>query len=312
MSGDVKKVKLAIVGGGPAGLAAAIYAARAGLNPVVINGPEPGGQITTTSEVENYPGFPEGIGGFELMQKITEQAQKFNAQLVYEIVEKVEFKDKPYLIHTDGSTYEAESVILATGASPRKLGLEKEEEFVGKGISYCATCDGAFFKDKEIAVVGGGDVALEEANFLTKFGSKVYIIHRRDQFRGTKILADRVNNNPKIEILWDTEVEAILGEDKVEGIRVFNNKTGEKRDLKDVRGFFIAVGYRPNTELFADDIELDEGGYIVTDERQRTNRPGIFAAGDVQDPVYRQVITSAAAGAMAAMEVDNYLESLND
>ncbi len=312
MSENNRKVKLAIIGGGPAGLSAAIYAGRAGLEPLVINGPEPGGQITTTSELENYPGFPGGLGGFDLMQKVTEQAEKFKAELVYEVVENVKFKEKPYRIETDGSTYEADSVIIATGASPRKLGLEKEEEFVGRGISYCATCDGAFFKDKEIAVVGGGNVALEEANFLTKFGSKVYIIHRRDQLRGTKILGDRAKNNPKIEILWDTEVEAILGEDKVEGLLVFNNKTDEKRELSDVRGFFIAVGYSPNTELFNEDIELDDKGYIITNERQMTNQPGIFAAGDVQDPVYRQVVTSAATGAMAAIEADKYLESLKD
>jgi thioredoxin reductase (NADPH) len=310
MSGDIKKEKLIIIGGGPAGLTAAIYSSRAGLEPLVLNGPEPGGQITTTSEVENFPGFPSGISGFDLMQKFTDQAQKFNAHLAFEIVEKVDFSKKPYRIETDISTYEAEAIIIATGASPRKLGLEKENEFIGRGISYCATCDGAFFKDKEIAVIGGGDVALEEAEFLTKFASRLYLIHRRDKFRGTKILADRVKENPKIEILWNSEVREILGKDRLEGVVVENNKTNIIKRLENVRGFFIAVGYDPRTELFKGEIELNEAGYILTNDRQKTNLEGIYAAGDVQDPLYRQVITSAATGAMAAIEADNYLAGM--
>lgn len=308
--GDKEKKELVIIGGGPAGLSAAIYAARSGLEPLVINGPEPGGQITTTSELENFPGFPDGIGGFDFMQKVTEQAEKFGAELVFEVVENVEFVDKPYIIKTDFSTYEAESVIIATGAAPKKLGLEKEDEFRGSGVSYCATCDGAFYKGDEIAVVGGGNVALEEADFLTKFGSKVYLIHRRDELRGTKILGDRIKENDKIEILWDSEVKEILGEDKLSGIVVENNKTGERKELKDVEGFFIAIGYDPRTELFQDKIELDKKEYIVTNRKQETNLEGIYAAGDVQDSDYRQVITSAATGAKAAMEVDRYLTRL--
>ncbi|ACL70786.1 thioredoxin-disulfide reductase [Halothermothrix orenii] len=311
MAGNNKE-KMIIIGGGPAGLTAAIYAARAGLNPMVIVGPEPGGQITTTSEIENYPGFPEGITGFDLMQKVIEQAQKFDVRLQYEVVENVDFNNSPYNIKTDGGEYQADSIIIATGASPRKLGLEKEEDFIGKGISYCATCDGAFFKDQEVAVVGGGDVALEEANYLTNFCSKVYLIHRRDQFRGTKILGDRVKNNSKVEILWDTEVRELLGGNKVEGLLVENNKTGEETRLENVKALFIAVGYKPNTDLFKGQLEVDDRGYIITNDRLMTSKEGIFAAGDVQDPHYRQVVTSAASGAIAAMEAGKYLETIED
>lgn len=312
MAKESKRENLMIIGGGPAGLSAAIYAARAGLEPLVINGPEPGGQITTTSELENYPGFPDGIGGFEFMQKVTEQAEKFGARIVFEAVEKVVFRKRPYRIKTGVSNYKADSVIIATGASPRKLGLEKEEELVGSGVSYCATCDGALFKEEEVAVVGGGNVALEEAIFLTKFATRVYLIHRRDQLRGTKILGDRAKGNPDIEILWNTEVEKILGEKDVEGLLVENNQTGEERKLSNVKGLFLAVGYQSSTELFVEDIELDRDGYIITDEKQATNKEGIFAAGDVQDSNYRQVITSAASGAKAAIEADKYLTGLND
>ena len=310
MAKEEKKEEVVIIGGGPAGLSAAIYLGRAGLNPIVINGPQPGGQITTTSELENYPGFPEGIGGFEFMQKVTEQAEKFETRIIYEVVENVDFSEKPYTVETDLSTYTTDSVIIATGAKPRQLGLDREDEFRGNGVSYCATCDGAFYRDKEIAVVGGGDVAIEEANFLTKFGSKVYLIHRRNEFRGTKVLTERVKENDKIEILWDTEVTEIMGEDNVAGIKVENNKTGETNELSEVKGFFVAIGYRPRTDLFKDEIELDKKKYIVTDEKQRTNKEGIYAAGDVQDSEYRQVVTSASTGAKAAMEVDKYLTSL--
>ncbi|MGM0603231.1 MAG: thioredoxin-disulfide reductase [Bacillota bacterium] len=305
-----KKEKLIIIGGGPAGLSAAIYAARGGLDPLVINGPEPGGQITTTSELENYPGFPGGIGGFDLMQKVTEQAESFDARLVYEIVESVDFSGDSYIIKTDMEEYEADSVIIATGAEPRKLGLEKEDKFRGNGISYCATCDAAFFKDQDVAIVGGGDTSLWEATFLTKFASRVYVIHRRDEFRGTKILGDRVKNNEKIEILWDTEIKELLGENKLQGIKIFNNENGDERDLG-VSGLFIAVGHTPRTELFKDEIELDEKGYIVTDREQKTNIEGVYAAGDVQDPEYRQVITASASGAKAAIQAGKYIDNKN-
>jgi len=304
-----KKEKLVIIGGGPAGLSAAIYAARAGLDPVVINGPEPGGQITTTSELENYPGFPGGIGGFDLMQKVTEQALSFDARLEYEIVEKVDFKKREFLIDTDMTNYQAEAVIIATGAEPRMLGLDRENELRGSGISYCATCDGAFFRNKEIAIVGGGDTALWEATFLTKFASKVYLLHRRDEFRGTKILGDRVKANEKIEILWNTEIKELTGENKLSGINVENNKTNEAYHI-DLSGVFIAIGHKPRSGLFKDFIDIDQGGYIITDAKQQTSLAGVYAAGDVQDDVYRQVITAAASGAKAAMQIEKYFASV--
>ncbi len=309
MTENRKKEKLVIIGGGPAGLSAAIYAARAGLDPVVINGPEPGGQITTTSELENYPGFPGGIGGFDLMQKVTEQALSFDARLEYEIVEKVDFKKREFLIDTDMTNYQAEAVIIATGAEPRMLGLDRENELRGSGISYCATCDGAFFRNKEIAIVGGGDTALWEATFLTKFASKVYLLHRRDEFRGTKILGDRVKANEKIEILWNTEIKELTGENKLSGINVENNKTNEAYHI-DLSGVFIAIGHKPRSGLFKDFIDIDQGGYIITDAKQQTSLAGVYAAGDVQDDVYRQVITAAASGAKAAMQIEKYFASV--
>lgn len=309
MTDNIKKEKLIIIGGGPAGLTSAIYGARAGLDPVVLMGPEPGGQITTSPEIENFPGFPEGINGFELMQRVIQQVENLAGRMVYEVVQKINLDDRPYFIETDGSKYETGSIIITTGASPRKLGLARESEMVGSGISYCATCDGAFFKGKDVAVVGGGDTALEEANYLTKFCSKVYIIHRRDQFRGTKILGQRALNNPKIEVVWDSVVEDILGDNKLEGLLLKNNKTEKKRKLK-ISGCFIAIGYSPNTELFREYLELDGHGYIVTDEKYMTSKQGVFAAGDVQDPIYRQVVTSAGAGAAAAIEASKYIDSL--
>ncbi|NLJ84276.1 MAG: thioredoxin-disulfide reductase [Halanaerobiaceae bacterium] len=308
MNTDVKKERLLIIGGGPAGLTASIYGTRAGLEPVILMGPEPGGQITTSPEVENYPGFPDGVNGFELMQKMIQQVENLGGRMVYEVVEEVDFSRKPYRVKSSGAVYEADAIIISTGASPRKLGLENEGRLLGRGVSYCATCDGAFFKGKEVAVVGGGDTALEEANYLTNFCSKVYIIHRRDELRATKILQDRVMNNPKIEIIWDSEVEDILGAEQVEALLIRNNKTGGKKELP-VSAVFIAIGHIPNTDLFRDYLELDAGGYIVTDKNQRTNREGIFAAGDVQDPFYRQVITSAGAGAAAAIEASRYIDS---
>ena len=309
MTADIKKEKMMIVGGSSARLTAAIYGARAGLKPVVLMGPEPGGQITTSPEIENFPGFPDGINGFDLMQKVMQQVENLDGRMKYEIVEKIEMEASPYLIVTDGDRYETETIIITTGASPRKLDLEREGALVGTGISYCATCDGAFFKDKEVAVVGGGDTALEEASYLTKFCSKVYIIHRRDQFRGTKILGERVLNNPKIEVLWDNVVTEIIGENKLESL-VLKNKKSKKKKKLDVSGCFIAIGYNPNTKLFKDNLKLDDWGYIITDEKYMTSKKGIFAAGDVQDPFYRQVVTSAGAGAAAAIEASRYIDSL--
>ncbi len=311
---NIKHEQLIIIGGGPAGLTASIYGARQGVNPLVLNGPEPGGQITTTSELENYPGFPEPIGGFELTQKMTQQAQNFNVRLEFESVETVDFsddKDKFY-IKTDMNEYTAEAVIITTGAEPRTLGLDKEDKLRGNGVSYCATCDAAFFKDQPVAIVGGGDTALWEATFLAKFASKVYIIHRRDKFRGAKILGNRVKAKENIEILWDTEVKELVGDNKLQAIKVINNKTEEETVMEDVNGLFIAIGHKPRTECLDGFIETDDGGYIITDKHQRTNVDGIFAAGDVQDPDYRQVVVAAGSGAKAAIKASEYIEENSD
>jgi len=311
VSDNIKNEQLVIIGGGPAGLTSGIYGTRAGLNPVVLMGPEPGGQITTSPEIENFPGFPEGINGFDLMQRVIKQLENLEGRMVYELVTKIDLGKRPYIIETDGGIYKADTVIISTGASPRKLGLESEERLLGRGVSYCATCDGAFFKGKEVAVIGGGDTALEEANYLTKFCSKVYIIHRRNEFRGTKILAERVIRNSRVEVIWDSELEDVLGGEKVDGLMIRNNKTKEKIELRGVSGVFIAIGYQPNTKLFRDYLKLDEQGYIVTDSKYMTSKEGVFAAGDVQDPFYRQVITSAGAGAAAAIEASKYIDNLS-
>ncbi|MFW6306594.1 MAG: thioredoxin-disulfide reductase, partial [Bacillota bacterium] len=289
-----------------------IYGSRAGIDPLVFMGPEPGGQITISPDIENYPGFPDGINGFELMQRMIKQVENLNGRMIYEAVISFKWDEKPYIIETDSGTYLADTIIINTGASPRKLGLPNENKLVGRGVSYCATCDGAFFKEKEVAVIGGGDTALEEAHYLTKFCSKIYLVHRRDEFRGTRILSERVMNNPKIEILWDSELKEIVGTDKVESLIIENNQTGEKRELTEVSGVFVAIGYSPNTNLFKDYIRLDDWGYIITNDKYMTNIDGIFAAGDVQDPYYRQVITSAGAGAAAAIEASRYIDTLDD
>ncbi len=302
---------LIIIGGGPGGLSASIYAARNGVNPLVLNGPEPGGQITTTSELENYPGFPEPVGGFELTQKMTEQAENFGVRLKYESAEYVDFSGDKFIVKTETEEYIADSIIIATGAEPKTLGLDKEDSLRGNGVSYCATCDAAFFKNKEVAIVGGGDTALWEATFLAKFASKVYILHRRDKFRGAKILGDRVKAKENVEILWDTEVKSLKGENKLEGLRIFNNKTDEESEL-DVDGLFVAIGHSPRTECLKGQIDLDDYGYIKTDKSQHTNIPGVFACGDVQDPDYRQVVIAAGSGAKAAIEASEYIIEKED
>ena len=307
---STKEWELVILGAGPAALNAALYAARKGIEVLLLT-KDIGGQVITTNEIDNYLGKAETTGA-ELIYDFWDHISKYDVETVIgEEAVEIADKDNKKMIKTDNDKeYLTESVIIATGAEPRKLGLEKEDKFRGSGVSYCATCDGAFYKGDEIAVVGGGNVALEEADYLTQFGSKVYLIHRRSEFRGTEILSDRVKNNDKIEILWNNEVTEILGEDSLSGIVVENNKTGERKELSNVKGFFIAIGYDPRTELFEDDIELDEKKYIVTNRKQETNKEGIYAAGDVQDSSYRQVITSAAAGAKAAMEVNQYITSL--
>jgi thioredoxin reductase (NADPH) len=300
--------KVVIVGTGPAGLTAAIYAARANLSPLVIQGPQPGGQLITTTDVENYPGFPDGIMGPEMMQKFEAQAERFGADLQWGTVTSVDFSERPFkLVVDEESPVLADTVIISTGASAKYLGLENESRLLGKGVSACATCDGAFFRDQELAIVGGGDTAMEEALFLTRFASKVYVIHRRDSFRASQIMQDRVKNHEKIDILWETVVEDVLGDDLVEGLTIRNVTTNEVSTLP-VTGFFVAIGHKPNTEVFAQWLHQDETGYILTKpDSTYTNIEGVFACGDAQDHVYRQAITAAGTGRMAAIDAERWL-----
>ncbi len=303
---------LIIIGGGPAGLTAALYASRANMKPLVIEGTskEAGGQLMWTSDIENFPGF-ESITGFEIIGKFRNHAKKFGAEFVTEDVIEVDLKKKPFSLKTEsGKTYEAKSIIISTGAKARLLGLKSEEQFMGKGVSTCATCDAAFFKEKEVVVVGGGDSALEEALTLSKFARKVYVIHRKDSLRASKIMQDRAFKNDKISFIWDTVLEDIMdtSKNKVTGVRIKNLKTGKVSE-KPINGVFIAIGHIPNTALFKGQLEMDEKGYIVT-KGVKTNVEGVFAAGDVQDSVYRQAITSTGTGCMAAMDAEKYVESL--
>lgn len=293
-----------IIGGGPAGLAAAIYNARADLKPLVLAGSPPGGQLTLTSEVENYPGF-EAIMGPELIDKMRKHALKFGTRIVDKNVLKVDFSKRPFKIFTTDETYEAKSVIITTGAKALWLGLESETRLRGKGISACATCDGFFFRNKVVGVVGGGDTAMEEASTLTKFASKVIVIHRRNEFRASKIMQDRVLNNPKIEVIWNTAVEEVLGESRVEGVRLKNNE-GKTSELK-LDGLFIAIGHKPDTEIFKDQIELDKKGYIVV-KQSMTSVPGVFAGGDCVDHIYKQAATAVGMGVAAALDAERWLE----
>ena len=304
--------KTIIIGSGPAGLTAAIYAARANLNPIVFEGNQPGGQLTITTDVENYPGFPDGVLGPDMMDLFRKQAQKFGAECFYKHVSKVDFSSSPFKVYVQDEEHLAESVIISTGASARMLGLEAEKELVGYGISTCATCDGYFFKDKEIVVVGGGDSAMEEASFLTKFASKVTLIHRREDFRASKIMIDRVLDNSKIEIIKNAVVTDILGsqEDGVSSIILKDTTDGEERNF-DCDGVFYGIGHKPNTDQFKGIINLDDQGYIITNPGSTlTNVAGVFACGDVQDSHYRQAITAAGSGCMAAIDAEKYLEDL--
>ncbi len=298
--------KVLILGSGSAGLTAAIYTARAALEPIVIAGREAGGQLMLTSDVENYPGFPEGILGPELMDRMRRQAERFGAQYVDEDATGVDFSERPFKVTTETSEFEAESVVAATGASARWLGLPSEEQFIGRGISSCATCDGFFFRGKELAVVGGGDTAMEEATFLTKFATKVTVIHRRDQLRASKIMEQRAFANDKIEFKWDTVVTDVLGNGQVEGLVLENVKTRAESELP-VSGLFVAIGYNPNTEIFRGQLDLNEAGYINAREEIFTNVEGVFVAGDVEDYRYRQAVTAAGAGCKAALEVEAFL-----
>jgi len=307
-----QKCNLLIIGSGPAGCTAAIYAARDNLEPIVIEGIQPGGQLTLTTEIENFPGFPDGILGPELMENMKKQAMKFGAKFIFENVEHVNFKQKPFLITADSQAYSADAVVIASGASARWLGLESEKKFRGYGVSACATCDAFFFKGKKVAVAGGGDSALEEAIFLSKFASEVSVIHRRDKLRASPIMQERAFSNPKIKFIWDSLVEDILGTEeplRVTGIKLKNKKTEEITELS-CDGVFMSIGHTPNTELFKGQIEMDEKGYIITKEGTKTNIPGVFAAGNVQDHIYKQAITAAGSGCMAAIDARKYLEEL--
>lgn len=305
------KKKVVIIGSGPAGLTAAIYAARADLNPLVIAGTTWGGQLMNTTEIENFPGFVNGILGPELMNNMVEQAKRFGADFVFENATQVICEVDKKVIKTYENEYETDAVIIATGATPRKLGIPGEDKFYGKGVSTCATCDAAFFKDKVVAVIGGGDSAMEESTFLTRFAKKVYLIHRRGEFRASPIMIERAVKNPKIEILYNTEVKEVNGDLKVKSITLFNNQTNETSDLE-IDGMFLAIGHIPVTDYLGKDIELTEDGYVKSNDGVHTSIMGVFVAGDVEDHKYRQAITAAGAGCKAALEAQKWLESIEE
>lgn len=310
MHEDKQIENVIIIGSGPAGYTAAIYTARANLNPLMFEGYFSGGQLMLTTDVENYPGFPEGVMGPDFMMDLRKQAERFGTRLVTKDVTKVDFSQQPHRVEVGNEVYYANAVIISTGASAKLLGLESEKTLMGHGVSTCATCDGAFFRSKEVAIVGGGDSALEEANFLTRFASKVYVIHRRGELRASKIMQDRAFNNPKIEFIWHTEIKEILGDQKVTGVKLYNNQSQEHSELA-LDGVFVAIGHTPNTQLFTDFLETDEVGYLkVAYPSSRTNVEGVFAAGDVHDAIYRQAITAAGAGCRAAIDAERYLESI--
>jgi len=302
---------IVIIGSGAAGLTAAVYAARANLNPIVLDGTLPGGQLTTTTDVENFPGFPEGIMGPELMENMRKQAERFGTKVMFDQVVSADLTSTPKKLKLNQGELLAHTVVIATGAAPKLLGLDEEKKLMGRGVSTCATCDGAFFKGADLIVIGGGDSAMEEANFLTKFAKKVYVVHRRKELRASKIMQERAFNNPKIEFIWDSTLSQIhdLSKNEVTGVRLKNLLTGEEKDLK-AEGVFVAIGHVPNSAPFASQLKTDEQGYILTDKGTRTDIPGVFAAGDCVDHTYRQAITAAGMGCMAALDAERYLASM--
>ncbi|AKP52475.1 thioredoxin-disulfide reductase [Cyclobacterium amurskyense] len=310
MNQETENIKVLIIGSGPAGYTAAIYASRAGLSPVMYTGIQPGGQLTITNDVENYPGYPDGVMGPQMMEDFKKQAERFGTDVRYGIVTEMDASERPFKVTVDGNqTLLAESVIISTGASAKWLGIESETRLNGKGVSACAVCDGFFFRGKDVAIVGGGDTACEEASYLSNICKKVYMIVRRDELRASQIMQNRVMKNPKIEILWNHETVEILGEEEVVGAKVKNRISGEERDL-DLEGFFVAIGHQPNTSVFVNQIDTDENGYILTKPGStKTNVPGIFACGDAQDHEYRQAVTAAGTGCMAALDAERFLAS---
>jgi thioredoxin reductase (NADPH) len=304
--------RVIIIGSGPAGLTAALYTARAMLDPLVILGSQVGGQIGITNEVENYPGFPDGLTGPELVELMQRHAERFGARYEFDEVVEVDLtKGSPFYVKTYGNEYMADAIIITAGASPKRLGIPGEEEFIGRGVSYCATCDGFFFRGKDVVVIGGGDSALEEGLFLTKFADKVEIIHRRDELRAGPTLQKRALANKKISFVWNTEVDEVVGNGTVQSIKTSNNLTGDEKEMK-TDGVFVFIGHYPNSQLFAGQIEMDEHGYIITDELMRTSVPGVFAAGEIQDPIYRQIATSVGQGTAAAMQAERWLSERED
>jgi len=308
MSDERKIEKVIIIGAGPAGSSAALYAARAELSPLVFTGIQPGGQAALTHTIENYPGFPDGVGGVELGELFQKQAERFGARYEFDSVVSVDFQNEPYLVKTYSTNYYTESVIIASGASPVLLNVPGESEFVGSGVSYCATCDGWFFKEKKVVVVGGGDSALEEAIFLTRYVSEVFLVHRRDEFRAGAILQKRLHENPKIKPVLDSIVKSINGDGKVKSVTIENVKTREQKQLA-VDGVFIFIGHKPNNELYKGQIQIDERGFIMVNHKMETDKPGVYAAGEAADKEFKQVITSAGMGAAAAIEASRYLSN---
>jgi thioredoxin reductase (NADPH) len=308
MSSTIEKVSCLIIGSGPAGYTAAVYAARANLKPVLYTGSDPGGQLMITNDVENYPGFPDGINGPMMMDEFRKQAERFQTDIRYEVISKVDFTGPVHKVWTEsGTEVHADTIIISTGASAKWLGLESEQRLSNKGVSACAVCDGFFFKGMEVAVVGGGDTAAEEATYLAKMCPRVHLLVRRDEMRASKIMQERVYNNPNITVHWNTEAEEILGDEEVNGVRIVNHKTGEKTVLN-IKAFFVAIGHKPNTEIFKGWLDMDESGYlIVKPGSTKTRIEGVFASGDAQDKVYRQAVTAAGTGCMAALDAERYL-----